>query len=232
MQHPDFPRQTGHCAVFRIPESEVTYDNEEEDSIVPEEARQRGLIYLQSIGEKLVYGDLVMFEAHAGYRNDGIAIFDGEKIIDLCVDYDDYGSLPPQFHVIEKNVPLNYWASGEVDGITHNYIVWFDHRTVRDECMRNVTCHPDRYLDDDHESDPMDVFATQFTYEGRQYNLIFDHLDLEDDSTDRAKIQERFLKFLERDFLVFQFDNEEYPYLDNNFPTLYLATNRWYYEDL
>jgi hypothetical protein len=36
-------------------------------------------------------------------------IYDGNLIINLCQDIDDYGSLPELFTPTEDNVPLDYW---------------------------------------------------------------------------------------------------------------------------
>ena len=83
---------------------------------------------------------------NSGYRNDGIAIFDGEKIINLDFESDDYGTLPSQFTVLQLTTtghryPVNYWHDVFQEGwlgLTHNHYVWFDHRPYIDQCTTNV----------------------------------------------------------------------------------------------
>ena len=128
-----FPRQEQHCFSHHIPPTIVTPT---EDAIISADELSIALKYLKSKNSDLRKGDLVIFDSTTGYRNDGVAIFNGEKILDLYADVDDYGSLPPEFHVIEDQVPINYWTYlGDNDttrGITHNNIVWFNHLLVQD----------------------------------------------------------------------------------------------------
>jgi hypothetical protein len=94
------------------------------------------------------YGDLVVFKQHAGYRNEGVVIYDGEKLIDLYADIDDYGSVPPKFKVLQKNkygvdIGLHHWHNINNDsdwtGIDHNLIVWFDQTKHIDELTENLS---------------------------------------------------------------------------------------------
>ena len=43
------------------------------------------------------YGDIIHFEQFGDYRNDGKCIFNGEEIIELDYEIDDYGSVPNNF---------------------------------------------------------------------------------------------------------------------------------------
>lgn len=102
----------------------------------------------------LQWGDLVVFANTIAYRNDGLTIFDGEKLVDLFPEPDEYGSLPPNFRVLEKHpvtdqvVPITYWHRGDLRDsrfITHNSIVWFDHRKFSKELLSNLTYDETRY---------------------------------------------------------------------------------------
>lgn len=58
------------------------------------------------------------------YRNEYKYIWDGSEILNLDMDIDDYGGVPPQFMYPE--FPLNYWDNA----IDHNYIRWVDLQIV------------------------------------------------------------------------------------------------------
>lgn len=92
------------------------------------------------------FGDLVYNVEVGGYRNDGLYIYDGEKLLDLDNKKDDYGHLPQKFRVLEKHpthdfiIPPTYWAGcGGQRGVDHNSIVWFDHTQKRNELLGNIT---------------------------------------------------------------------------------------------
>ena len=51
--------------------------------------------------------DFVFCSHILDYWNDGKYIFNGEEIIDLTGDPDDYGSIPEEFQIAE--FPSQYW---------------------------------------------------------------------------------------------------------------------------
>lgn len=122
---------------FHIP-AEITPTLDE--GILEDEYLEAGLNYLRSINASIKYGDMVIFDKIAGYRNDGVAIYDGTKIVDLASEPDDYGNLPQQFKVLEAPhyFPIDYWK----DSIAHNSIVWFDHRPYKGELLSSFKWHP------------------------------------------------------------------------------------------
>ena len=71
-------------------------------------------------------GDLICFTKNGvksrGYRNEGVWMWNGEKMVNLCTEVDDYGSVPPEFTVGKEFLP-SYW----ITKIHHNSIVWLDH---------------------------------------------------------------------------------------------------------
>lgn len=65
------------------------------------------------------------------YRNDGKAIFDGQDIVSLYKELDEYGSVPPTFFIGDE-FPIMHW----IDSVVHNNIVWIDTMKHRDELLR------------------------------------------------------------------------------------------------
>ena len=135
-----------HCKTHTIPNDIIVLQDPVEPSI---QELEETLAYLTSQNIKPEFGDLIEFEQYSGYRNDGIAIFDGEKIIDLAHEPDDYGTLPQIFRVFEKypnGKIFNqfYWHNvfednyGRWKGITHNNIIWFDHCRYAAQIIKNI----------------------------------------------------------------------------------------------
>jgi len=197
----DFPRSTGHCAVFDL----SGFMTEERDEISSNKLRHEALYFLHKAGYNLVRGDLICFNGLNDYRNDGVDIFDGCKITPLDYHIDDYGSLPAEFTVINNGVPIRYWKNTENDkGIDHNHLVWFDHNPVKQQCINNIT-----EIDDN-------LFTT-FEYNNKIYK-IYDHLSFFDDESRNTK--EDFIKILsDDDLLLLQFMEE----FDDDENTLYLS---------
>ena len=165
-----FPRQEQHCFSHHIPADVIT---PAEDTMFEDNELENALKYLRSQNADLRKGDLILFDAKIGYRNTGVAIFDGERVVDLYSEVDEYGSLPPQLHVIEDGVSINYWGyNGDTDttrGIAHNNIVWFNHLLVRDQCLENLQYH--------HIRNGLYGISTTFTYNNIVYTIIFDYTD-------------------------------------------------------
>lgn len=78
-------------------------------------------IYNLLVGEFVRRGDVILLEPFLGYRNDGKLLYDGNQIIDLGREMDEYGNIPEDFQVIEEFPPL-YW----IDFIEHNEYVPFN----------------------------------------------------------------------------------------------------------
>ncbi len=147
-----FPRLEQHCFGHHIPESIEDGDFESAYN------------YLRENGADLRRGDLIFFDQEYGYRNNGVAIFDGDNIIELSIDIDPYGELPSQFHVIEDNVSINYWKEiDDLPGIAHNDIVWFNHKLITNY---NLCFGP---IEDNNYA----IYAL-FNYMNQSYRIIFD----------------------------------------------------------
>ena len=170
-----FPRFGQHCFSHHIPIELVNDVNDDfDDALLQPESFQIALNYLRERNADLRKGDLILFDSKIGYRNNGVAIFDGVNIVELYGEVDDYGSLPREFRVIEDNVPINYWKDIDEEddtkrGITHNNIVWFDHALVRDQCLKNL-----RYCI--IEGDKHGIMTT-FVFNQVHYWIIFDYSD-------------------------------------------------------
>jgi len=141
-----------HCATHILPPNALKFDDPE---ILTEEEMDMVLNYFRQNNYNLKYGDLIEIKKVSGYRNVGILIFDGTKIIDLDYEEDDYGSLPKQFKILQKNQdgfipPIFYWHNVNSifckndenmwTGIDHNGFVWFDHQMYLDEILKNIKC--------------------------------------------------------------------------------------------
>lgn len=215
-------RIESHCSVHSIPNT-VVWDKENR-----EENRTLAFNYLKNNKVDLVKGDIIVYNSFAGYRNEGVEIFDGDHIIPLAYDLDEYGSLPKNFHVIEHNVPIKYWFmninNSDVIGIDNNNIVWFDHSLVRDECIRNI-----KY---ELVTSKWTIYTT-FIFNNTQYTIILaDYIDdnkyddynsdtYELGLNDRNDCIQRFTKLLQQNEIVFENESEFFDESDN---TLYITT--------
>ena len=82
-------------------------------------------------------GDVIHLEVEGDYRNNGKSMYDGNEIVPLYYEIDDYGSVPPQFKVIDE-FPIRYWHTENLDIIDHNTIVFFDAKSYIDQIMTNL----------------------------------------------------------------------------------------------
>jgi len=188
-----YPRSSGHCASHYISEHIVPYS---EDDFPQEIYLNKALMYLQEEGMDLVKGDLVIFGSEHEYSNKGVTIYDGKNIVGLCYDGPyDHGHLPPVFHVIEDDVPINYWehrnksCSNPVRGIEHSTMVWFNISTVWVDVLTNIDYGPinngaSSTIDDDGIDHKNIMFEhilpefglfTKFRYNNKEYRIIFDY---------------------------------------------------------
>jgi hypothetical protein len=198
-----FPRASGHCAAFDL----SGFMTKERDEISDDKLKHEALYFLQRSGYELVRGDLICFNGLYDYRNDGVYIFDGIKIINLKYELNDYGDLPEEFTVINNGVPIRYWENTEKDkGIDNSNVVWFDPEPVRQQCLDNIT-----EIDDD-------LFIT-FEYNDKTYT-IYDHRSFFDDESRNTK-DEFFEILLNSELLLLSFTDEFSDLDDEN--TLYLS---------
>ena len=83
------------------------------------------------VSKDLRRGDMVRVVEFEGdddsncYRNEGLFIFNGRKIIPLDISIDEYGHIPEEFSYPE--FPVDYWS----DIVTHNTIVPVDLKSFK-----------------------------------------------------------------------------------------------------
>lgn len=82
--------------------------------------------------DKIKRGDIVHIEEFGSYRNDGKLIFDGQKLVNLCYDIDDYGSVPSSF-TIGDEFRSDHW----INVIEHNALVWIGTIKYRSQLLAN-----------------------------------------------------------------------------------------------
>jgi hypothetical protein len=67
-------------------------------------------------------GDIIDIESESHYRNNGIFMWNGKKVVELYTDYDDYGSVPPEIEIADDN---DFTPTSWLDLIDHNSVIWF-----------------------------------------------------------------------------------------------------------
>lgn len=144
-------------------------------------------------------GDIVVFEEISGYRNNGIAIFNGNEVENLECEYEEDGHVPKSYHVIEDNVPITYWVKD-----VHGYNVWFTHQLVIDQLTENL-------LYGDLQTRGKGIF-TKFDYNNKTYYMVWDESfvddQLEDDLVYREIQLEKAREYIEMtEEINFQYDD-------------------------
>lgn len=84
-------------------------------------------------------GDIIELTCVSGYRNDGLFIWDGEKVMDLENDIDDYGNVPQEFKVLDYSNDMK----------NKNTII--EHNPEILPILKNL------FLDDDNYYIPLDI---------------------------------------------------------------------------
>lgn len=122
-------------------------------------------------GDQIKRGDLARL-SWIQYRNEGLYIYDGEKLIPLGDDetIDEYGYVPPEFTIPEFDP--HYWS----DHIDHNFYVWV-HEDYFDQMCDNITEGLPSVSDVDGKlvkwnCTPEDYCHTWFEAEGRRYYVV------------------------------------------------------------
>jgi hypothetical protein len=103
------------------------------------------------------YGDLVNNLGEGNYRNQGLYIHTGKKVVELSTDITAYGTIPPIFEVGKRHpifktpIPFYYWR-GEADPdyeeeeqdedinrriCSHSEMYW-NHYEFRDPLLQNI----------------------------------------------------------------------------------------------
>lgn len=107
----------------------------EEAEIFPSDyvSMQKITAYLRTHPLPLKRGDVIKIDPENAYRNDNTYLWDGERVITLFFEIDDYGSLPPSFEITDQN---NLEPETYFDHVTHNRIIWLS-QAIRDRIIIN-----------------------------------------------------------------------------------------------
>jgi len=106
-------------------------------------------------------GDIIRFtkdgiKEHV-YRNDGVWMWDGQKLCKLDTDIDDYGSVPSIFKVGKEFKP-DHW----IGKISHNTIIWLE-----DELYSTIKFHKNKENE----------FEGKVTLFNKEYNINIECID-------------------------------------------------------
>src|SRR4029079_3383365 len=107
-----YPRATGHCVTHHIPAGQAVATSftimADPGQLWVDHDRgsytTTGLIvsYLNSKKAAIMRVDLTRCDVGRADRNNGLFIFNGNRVIDLDYSVDDYGALPREFNPIEE----------------------------------------------------------------------------------------------------------------------------------
>ena len=80
-------------------------------------------------------GDIIYIGTKEGYRNENKYVFDGDKIIHLSYEPDEYGCIPYGFEILDDDLTFSaiYW----LDVIAHNRIFRWDTKPYLDQLIKN-----------------------------------------------------------------------------------------------
>ncbi len=112
---------------------------------IPKEAIRGDVLKIAKIGDFNI----------SEYRNDGRVIFDGEKIIRLCSDIDDYGSIPKNFLTFEE-FPIGYFTNV----IEHNTIHFIDLSKFETSVRKTYNEYYDK------------LYVIEFVHQDKQYTIV------------------------------------------------------------
>lgn len=157
------------------------------------------------------FGDFIVDEAYDGYRNNGVCMWDGNDIVFLSWDPDDYGCLPANFSVWvphpEKGfiIPPRYW-----EFIKHNFMTRFNHK----QHIENMVMKYDNIL-------LGGLYALYVTWDNVHF-IVFnmyesDNLEnFRDEDVEKPfdddvleLLKDEFGKLLEKDVLMFEYETQE-----------------------
>ena len=130
----------------------ISFPQKNEVNVTKKELK-KALEIIRAKNIDIKFGDLVANLSIPIYRNNGLLIFDGDKLVNLDSKIDEYGAVPYDVEVLNINteetggklIPPRYWCYDEKveyngpRGIDHNNIVWFNHNQYKDELLKNMT---------------------------------------------------------------------------------------------
>ena len=123
----------------------------------------------------LRFGDVVRV-GDSDYRNVGIGIYDGDRLIDLDYDRDGYGALPPQFTVWGSGAEpggatwreANHWSAV----IPHNSCVWLNPARVPGRWRPSKIDAPPGWKPTKPWGSPISLLHSSFEHGGVTHTLV------------------------------------------------------------
>lgn len=141
-------------------------------------------------------GDVIFLEFDIGYRNDGKVMFNGQELVDLAWDPDEYGNVPEEFQIGE--FPPLYWS----EVIVHNnYIPFNVSRNLPKLTLANVRYFPRTDGRGFHLTLPFQVAN------GHIYVIMYTQIIPQ--NGDLASVANQFLSLL-RDEHYFRYNSDNY----------------------
>lgn len=142
-------------------------------------------------------GDIIYFDFLGGYRNQGKSIFDGQDIISLDYEQDDYGNVPEQFQAIIE-FPPKYWS----EIIEHNELVPFDYaRHLKGMVPGNV--YSIRLNNGNY------VFTLPFKGPNGQVYIILDYMELSGNPLQHPRIIQFLHELTEAKYFEYVYNTED-----------------------
>lgn len=172
-----------HTTTYYVPLADLRVRAEHDDVVMLTDDELNVLTTLvQKRFPTIRRGDLINVLAdEERYRNDGTHIWDGEHVIALSEDPDEYGTVPRQFVVTETEFSPGWWQ----EGICHNNYWWASEET-RAEALSNITYEVLDCVDGDEP-----VWYTKFNLQGKIWTVVFDQDDgrTKDDFINALEVQ-------------------------------------------
>jgi hypothetical protein len=137
-------------------------------------------------------GDIVSIESETGYRNEGVFIWNGKKVVNLYTKLDDYGSVPPEIEISDDNdVDAYSWERF----IHHNKIVWYSPE-IRDRIKNSLNVVNGSY-------------TAQVDIRGKTWNFILLNDEIVDKETGSERTVEQLKKALPKNIIAFDTAEDE-----------------------
>ena len=137
-------------------------------------------------------GDVVSIESETGYRNEGVFIWNGKKVVNLYTKLDDYGSVPPEIEISDDNDLDAYSWERLID---HNKIVWYSPE-IRDRIKNSLNVVNGSY-------------TAQVDIRGKTWNFILLNDEIVDEETGSERTVEQLKKALPKNIIAFDTAEDE-----------------------
>lgn len=162
-----FPRIEGKCKIHNIPDKITKLRSYDPRSELTEHMIFKALKHMIDTEENVINGDIFSFDiSHCGLTGPHPPIVATFYDLELTVLNSFQPIISSNCHVIENNVPLNYWYI-EFNRWDHmSKRIWFDHKLVRQQCIDNIKYGPI------YDNLPSRASAT-FSYNNINYNIVY-----------------------------------------------------------